>query len=195
MKKLILGFTCVFILGCEKYSQPTIPDLDGPYPWVFQDYDIIIVNAISDVSVIKNDTICINSFNEQSFISGKILMKQNYEKTALDRRFIIGKTKWMFGSNNYHLFCDFKQNQTISGLAPTHEPFWVSLYVLSNRMHIQNTQTGGKTVFTYDLNNFGKTPPTKMTLLSPPIVTDIYHSNGSREKAVTVQILLRFIRN
>ncbi len=32
--------------------------------WTFVDYDIVIVNSQSSVEVIKNDTICINSFND-----------------------------------------------------------------------------------------------------------------------------------
>jgi hypothetical protein len=44
-----------------------------------------------------------------------------------------------------------------------------------------------KIVYCERLNN-------TMDVLSPPIVTDLYLSNGKRDKAVTVQILLHFMR-
>jgi hypothetical protein len=191
MKTIILGFTCLLFLGCEKYSQPSIPSLTGD-KWIFYDYDIVITNAINEVKVIKTDTICINSFNEQSFISGNFLMRQNYDKTAIDRRFVVNKTMWEFGSNNYHLYCEFGLKD--GGLRPNHEPFWVSVYPLLGYLEVNNNQNGGRTVYTYETNANGAFPPSKLTLLSPQIVTDLYYSNGSREKAVTVRVLLKFMR-
>lgn len=191
MKKIFLVFLCFSFWGCEKYAQYSIPRFTGD-KWLFYDYDIIVTNAINNVSVIKTDTVCINAFNEQSFVSGQFLMKQNYEKTALDRRFVKNKTMWEFGSNNYHLYCDFMYKD--GGLRPSHEPFWSSVYPVSQFLEIQNNQTGGRTVYTYEANNVGAFPPSKLTLLSPPIVTDLYYSNGSRDKAVTVRVMLKFMR-
>lgn len=191
MKKIILFVICITFWGCEKYAQYSTPRLTGD-KWLFYDYDIMVTNALNNLSVVKTDTVCINAFNDQSFISGSFLMKQNYDKTALDRRFVVNKTMWEFGSNNYNLYCDFAPKD--GGLRPTHEPFWTSVYPVTSRLEIQNNQNGGRTVYTYETNNVGAFPPSKLTLLSPPIVTDLYYSNGARDKAVTVRVLLKFMR-
>lgn len=191
MRKIVLFLISVTFWGCEKYTQPSIPSLTGD-KWLFYDYDIVVTNAINDVKVIKTDTVCINAFNNQSFVSGNFLMKQNYENTAIDRRFILNKTMWEFGSNNYHLYCDFIVKD--GGLRPSHEAFWVTLYPLLGYLQVNNNQIGGKTVYTFETNAYGAFPPSKLTLLSPPIVTDLYYSNGSRDKAVTVRVLLKFMR-
>ena len=188
MKKFIILLTLPFVFGCQKYEQITIPKLTGG-KWIFYDYDIVVTSSISSVSVIKNDTICINSFNNQSFVSGDVIMKQNYQQTAIDRRFIIGKTLWEFDSNNKELYCEFS-NQGGS-LRPTHEPFWVNLYPTKNGLSVDNLINGGYTFYTYDTNEL---TPTKLTLLSPQIITDLYLSNGTRDKAVSIRVLLKFMR-
>jgi hypothetical protein len=58
-------------------------------------------------------------------------------------------------------------------------------------MSVDNVDNGGATNYTYDVNNVN---PTVMKLLSPSISTDLYLSNGNRDKAVTVRILLTFMR-
>lgn len=188
MKNFVFLVMITLLFGCQKYEQITIPKLTGG-KWVFYDYDIVVTNSISNVSVIKNDTICLNSFNNQSFVSGDVLMKQNYQQTAIDRRFVIGKTLWEFDSNNKELYCEFT-NQSGS-LRPTHDPFWVNIYPVKNGLSVDNSQNGGYTFYTYDTNEL---TPTKLTLLSPPIITDLYLSNGTRDKAVTIRVLLKFMR-
>lgn len=177
--------------GCEKYELQIEPKLTGG-KWVFVDYDIVVISSISNATPIENDTICINSFNEQSFLSGNIVMKQNYNLTATDRRFIKGKTTWEFDSNNTQLYCDYT---TMLG-NPKPNPHWVSLInnYKKQLIEIQNQSNGNSTTYTYDVNSYGANPPTLMKLLSPEIVTDLYLSNGTRDKAVTVRVLLTFMR-
>jgi hypothetical protein len=191
MRKISLFISLIFLFGCEKYvgTEPfKSPNLTGG-KWIFTDYDIVVTSSISGVTVIENDTICINSFNNQSFVSGGVKMLQNYIQTAKDRRFIKGKTIWEFDNNNHHLFCDFIN---INGsIKPSHEAYWVNIYENSKRMSVDNLDNGGATNYTYDVNNVN---PTVMKLLSPSISTDLYLSNGNRDKAVTVRILLTFMR-
>ncbi len=95
MKKLFLILISSLFLGCEKFELPSEPSVAGK--WYFDDYRITVVRSINgetrledNITVIKTDTICINNFGQQSFVSGNILMKQNYNLTSVDRRFIRG---------------------------------------------------------------------------------------------------------
>jgi hypothetical protein len=189
MKKLLL-FSTLLLSGCQVYEFPNeTPRLTGG-KWIMNDYDIVVINSISTVTPIKNDTICINSFNNQSFISGNILMKQNYNQTSKDRRFIKNKTTWEFDGNNTQLYCDYLQN--VGTNRP--EPFWINLHPSQNRLEVLNTTNGGSTNYTFETNLIGAAYPTTLTLLSPVISTDLYLSNGSRAKAVDVRIVLKFMR-
>jgi hypothetical protein len=63
-----------------------------------------------------------------------------------------------------------------------------------DKIEIFNNSIGSNTTYTFDTNSIGANYPTKLEMLSPEIVTDIYTSNGMRDKAVTVRILLTFMR-
>lgn len=191
MKNLLILFTLLTLLSCEMYELESDPRLTGGI-WIFSDYEILVTSSIGDVEVIKSDTVCINSFNNQSVVSGDILMSQIYEQTAKDRRFIIGQTMWEFDNSNYYLYCDF--NNRDGSLSPSHDPFWVNIDSYSNKLRVDDTENGGSTTWTYQVNGSGAFPPTVMKLLSPPIVTDLYISNGMWDKAVTVRVLLTFMR-
>lgn len=177
----------------ETYTQLSEPKLTGG-KWIFNSYDIVPIRAIADVTIIKNDTVCINSFDEQSYTNKGILMKQNYQSTPIDRRFIIGFTKWEFDDNNYSLYCDFSNG----GSTPLHPRFPVTFsnYMMSeyDKMTVDNTKVGCSTTYTFETNTTGANYPTKLILLSPEIVTNLYLSDGRRDKAVSVRILLKFMR-
>jgi hypothetical protein len=178
-------------MGCEKYDEVSVPRFTGG-KWIFTDYDIVVISSISNISIVKNDTICINSFNNQSFVSGHILMKQNFNVTALDRRFVRNKTVWEFDDNNRYLYCDFTN---INGsLRPTHDPFWVNVNENRNLLNVINQTNGGSTTYTYESNAIGVMPPNVLTLVSPIISTDLYLSDGTRSKAVDIKVVLRFMR-
>jgi hypothetical protein len=198
MKRLFLILLSFLFWGCEKYELITPPVITGG-KWVFYDYEIVPITWISSHQIVKNDTICINSWNNQSFVSGDIVMKQNFNSTARDRRFVVGRTTWEFdgtvGSPFYYLSTEFRN---FGGtFQPSHSPFDVELLHRLNKISIYNTENGAMTYYTYDFNEIksnGVTPTNKMTLLSEPIITDVYLSNGTRDKAITVRILLKFMR-
>ena len=75
---------------------------------------------------------------------------------------------------------------------PRPDPFWVNLSLYDKNLEILNTTNGSVTNYTYRANDVGY--PRTLTLLSPSIVTDLYMSNGTRDKAVTVKITLYFMR-
>lgn len=196
MKKLIFFILCFIFGGCEIYTLPSETNLGGG-KWVFVDYEIVLISSIQDVKIIKNDTICINSFNNQSLVDDGIRMKQIFQDTELDRRFVVGKTVWEFDSNTRHLYCDFSNFG--GDLRPSHEPFWVSFptnywETETNRLAVLNQRNGAVTNWTFDLNSFGQGYGSKLKLVSPNIVIDSYGPSGMRDKAVTIKVILTFMR-
>jgi hypothetical protein len=134
----------------------------------------------------------LNHFNNQSFVSGNILMKQNYDITSPEKRFIIGKNWYFDGPSQATSF-----NLIVPNNPDNHEikadfirPYLSSRY---QKMVFKNLNNGSYTTFTFQTYALGSLNNT-MDVLSPPIVTDLYLSNGKRDKAVTVQILLHFMR-
>lgn len=187
----------VLLTSCEIYEVPSEPYFTGG-KWIFVDYEILTISSISEIDVTKSDTICINAFDKQIFLSGgDYLLKQVYNNTAEDRRFIRNKTLWEFDSYGHYLYCNFiNENGSIK---PSHEPFWVSFpknywEYENSRMVIRNQINGAVTNWTYKVNSLGYGYSTKLTLISPEIVTNLYGPAGGRDKAVTVRIILNFMR-
>lgn len=181
--------------ACEQYSEPSYPVLYmGGGKWTLIDYDIVIINSITPVSIVKNDTICINSFGETRETSNGIIMKQDYNNTPISRRFIRNRTQWEFEGNN--LYCEWMNSP--GGMKPSHEPLWVSypnpFYTNYTRMSIFDNTVGTTTEYTFLTNNIGVGPPNELILTSPNIVINLYSSSGARDKAVSLKVILTFMR-
>ena len=191
MKKLLFLLLLIPILfGCEPffyYDEISEPHLTGD-PWTFVDYQIQVISSISDVEVILNDTVCINTFGLQEMVDGGILMQQNYNGTSVDRRFVKGVTQWEFDDNSYTVY--------INGNTDDRFPVTFPNYMMKeyDKMEVTNPYNGSRTNYSYNANSQGANYPTEFVLLTPNIVTDLYLSNGMRDKAVTVQVLLVFRR-
>jgi hypothetical protein len=194
MKKLVfllmlipIFFGCEYIEDFVVYEEISEVHLTGG-AWTFVDYDIQVISSISDVEVIYNDTVCISAFGNQSYVSGGILMEQHYDLTSPDRRFIKGKTKWEFDDNSYTLYID--------GNVDVRYPVTYPNYMMKeyDKMVVSNPFVGTVTNYSFETNAQGVNYSTKLILLSPEIVSDLYLSNGMRDKAVTVRIVLTFMR-
>jgi hypothetical protein len=189
MKKVFFFlFLITSLISCEMYEEPSSsPYLTGG-EWVFTDYQLVVTRSISDVSVVETDTICINAFGEQSYVSGGILMKQCYALTAIDRRFVKGRTIWEFDDNSFTLYC----NRNTDRRFPVHFPSYMQKEL--TQIRIDNPDTGAITQYTFTTDAIGANYPRKLTLTSPEIVSDLLLSNGMRDKAVTVKVILIFTR-
>jgi len=193
MKKLLILFLFIpFLFGCEYenfvyYSEISEPHLTGK-PWTFVDYKIQVISSISPVEIIYSDTVCINAFGEQSYVSEGILMQQYFNYTSHDRRFIKGVTQWEFDDNSFTLYID--------GNTDLRYPVTFPNYMMKeyDKMVINNPLIGSVTNYSFESNAQGAYYPTELVLLSPEIVSDLLLSNGMRDKAVTVQVLLIFRR-
>ena len=104
------------------------------------------------------------------------------------RRFIKGITQWEFDDNSFSLYIN---RNTEIRFPITFPNFMMKEY---DKMVVNNPLIGAVTNYSYESNAQGANYPTEFVLLSPVIVTDLYLSNGMRDKAVTVQVLLIFRR-
>lgn len=207
MKKLFLILLITPLLcGCEKYEMVSEPSVAGK--WYFDDYRVTIVRSINgerdqrrddNIEVIKTDTICINNFGEQSFVSGKILMKQNYNKTSVDRRFIKGVTTWDFDGPSQSTFFPLIINNNLNDeiYAKFPKPYLPNKYgeYIQTSMVVSDYSSGNDTNYTFTTDKFGTGYSRVMTITSPNISTDLYLNSGQREKALTVFVTLIFKRN
>ena len=192
MKKIIYLIGIITLFGCEKYEEISEPNLTGG-KWVLSDYKLTLITAISGVTMVENDTICVNNFALMSYGSnGEIILSQDYNSTSIDRRFIVGKTQWEFDDNNYSLYCDFDDTGS-----PTHNPLPVDYecYLCDEYTDLDVKNGKSRTNWTFDTESETMMYPRKLTLLSPKIITDLLLEDGSFDKAVTVQVKLTFLRN
>lgn len=190
MKKLLLIPIFLLFWGCEKIEFVSEPSIAGR--WYFTDYYVVKINSVAPIDIIKNDTICINAFNDQNFVSGNVLMRQNYQLTSPDRRFVIGDV-WEFDgapkATSYDLYVT---NNTVGDQikADFPRPYLAREY---SDLYVKNLNDGVYTSYTFSTDAMGSLAK-KLTLTSTPIITDLYLSNGRRDKAVTVAVILKFTR-
>jgi hypothetical protein len=181
------------------YEEPSNPaiSITGPDKWTLTDYDIVVVQSISPITILKNDTICINSFYSTTTVGDNIVLKQDYNDTPISRRFVKNLTQWEFDDNGYNLYCDWTNGP--GGLISTHDPLWVKypnngLWTDNPIMEILDYTIGTTTNYTFSIDSQGVTPARKLTLVSPNIVLNLYSSSGARDKAATIKIILTFMR-
>ena len=198
MKKLLFLLTLIPLLfSCEPmYMESSDPVIYmGGGKWTLVDYDIVVVQTITPITIVKNDTICINSFIESSTVGGNVVMKQSYNNTPISGRFVRNQTQWEF--DGYNLYCAWVNGP--GDLLPAHDPFWVAypnngFYTDFPIMEVSDYTVGTKTDYTFVTDNKGVAPPRKLILTSPNIILNLYSSSGARDKAATVKIILTFTR-
>lgn len=160
--------------------------------WTLVDHDIVITSSVSSIHIVESDTLCINTFYNVAETPNGVIMKQNYEQTALSRRFIKNKTVWEF--DGYNMYCEWINSP--GGMIPAHEPCWVS-YPGYGRMIIDDPESGGtRTSYSFvAMPNNGTTPPTELRLIGPDITASFYSSGRTYDKAIIFHVVLTFMRN
>jgi hypothetical protein len=99
----------------------------------------------------------------------------SYRFTPIDKRFIKNQTKWEFDDNSFSLYCD-ESHIRFDVIYP---PYTI------NEIEINNLR------YEYAINT---AYPSGLMLLSPPVIVDLYLINGNEIRSVSVQILLKFMR-
>lgn len=193
MKKLILLLFVIIFSSCEKYELVSEPSVAGE--WKLTEYYITIKTSISKTEVIYplSDTICINGYTLQSKLNGDYYLKQDYNNTAIDRRFIKNKTMWLFSgpsqSNFFELYIN-KKYHNIDAEFPV--PYLRKEYV---DLVVKNGNNGITTNYVFLTDGIGQNYSKKLTLTSPIFYTDLYTSQGMRDKALSTIVTLIFMRN
>lgn len=192
MRTIYLIFISMLLLGCEKYDDISEPSVAGR--WKFTDYYITPVKNYSGLLInSSSDTICVNSFSRQSLVNGNIHLKQDYKNTSPDRRFVKNVTMWEFdGSSQSTYFPLLINHKNVNTWAIFPKPYMEKEYV---DLVINNEEYGVNTEYMFIASGMGQNYSKKLTLTSPVISTDLYYSNGGRDKSMDVVITLIFTRN
>jgi len=99
----------------------------------------------------------------------------NYRFTPIDKRFIKNQTKWEFDDNSFSLYCDESRIR----FDVIYPPYTI------DEIEINNLR------YEYMINT---AYPSRLMLLTPSVISDLYLINGNEIRGVSVQILLKFKR-
>lgn len=195
MKGLIFLLMIPAMAGCQFYAETSEPVLYlGGGKWTFSDYEIVPVNYGYPVNFALNDTICLDLPAFVRETPEGIVADHGFVKTALNRRFVRGRTLWEF--DGYNLYCHFISDS--GRIIFSREPFWVTFpdpfYTGHTLMEVTDYTSEERTLFTFAANNAGVAPPDTMLLGSPEISVDIYSPDGVKGSRLTYRVYLTFIR-
>lgn len=98
MNKLVLFFSVILFMGCEKEGLPTSPKLSGQWKLIDATITLQGVNSDSVIHVL-NDTIITEQYYASSINGNLVTFKQSYKNAKPLDRFIINKTIWEFETN------------------------------------------------------------------------------------------------
>lgn len=204
MKRIICLMIVVFLMGCEKYDLPTYTPLTlNGGQWMLTDYEIKVVscqgcntaNDVSKMSVVKTDTVGLQSFRFKELNDNTITLTQDFSKTPYSRLFIldragISSTKWEF--ETYELSTFFDGNRGTKNC-------WVK-FLSDTKMEVSDikqiaNRTLSHTTWTYYTDKkLGAQPKDLLFLLSPPVTTDVLIGNRATDKLITYRLQLIFMR-
>lgn len=192
MKTLYFILLSLFFIGCERYDVISQPSVAGK--WIFTSYKVTPLHNYPGLIVnTTSDTICVNSFGHQTLSNGNIILKQNYNTTSPDRRFIKGQTIWEFDGPSQSTYFPLLINHLNENTwAIFNKPYMEKEYV---DLTVNNERTGVMTEYTFIASGMGQNYSKRLTLTSPTISTDLYYSDGTRMKSVDVVVTLEFTRN
>ena len=204
MKKLILLLFVPLFWGCQKYESPTYTPLAlNGGQWMLTDYEIKLIscqgcntsNDLSKITVIKTDTVGLQSFKFKELSNNTITLTQDFLLTPYSRLFILNRngvnsTKWEFETNELSTFFDGNRGT---------KNCWVD-FLSNTKMEVSDVkQISNRTIaytpWTYwTEKKLGTQPRDLLFLLSPPVTTDVLIGNRSTDKLITYRLQLVFMR-
>jgi hypothetical protein len=204
MRSIICLLIVVFLTGCEKYELPTYAPLTlNGGQWMLTDYEIKVVscqgcntaNDVSKISVVKTDTVGLQSFRFKELSNNTVTLTQDFSTTSHSRLFILNRnginsTKWEF--ETYELSTYFEGNTGIKNC-------WVK-FLSDTKMEVSDIKQIGNrslmpTTWTYYTDKkLGTQPRDLLFLLSSPVTTDVLIGNRATDKLITYRLQLVFMR-
>jgi len=190
MKKLILILIAFTLFGCEKYELPSNPRLNLNGRWDVVKVKVVIdkVNYGSNVEVLSEIEASVSNFYVSRInADGTLILTQEFNKTSVDRRFNINKTRWDFDYNRLIIFED-GQNVTNGGYIFTTLP----CTYCTKQTVLEWDYLGAKTRYTFDIDTYGAMPANQLILTSQQFVTNIMLNGNTYDKAVISHLEITF---
>ncbi len=190
MKKLLLLLFLPLLVGCEKYDLPSNPTLNLNGRWDVVKVKVVIdkINYGSNVEVLSEIEASVSNFYVSSINpNGTLLLTQNYNETAIDKRFNVNKTNWEFDYNRLMIF-ENGQNITNGGYIFTTLP----CTYCTEQTVLEWDYMGSKVRYTFDVDTYGAMPSNKLVLTSQEFVTNIMLNGNTYDKAIISHLEITF---
>ena len=190
MKRFLVFLLIPLLFGCEKYDLPSNPQLNLNGRWDVVKVKVVIdkINYGSSVEVLSEIEASVSNFYVSSINpNGTLSLTQNYNETAIDRRFNINKTNWEFDYNRLMIF-ENGQNVTNGGYIFATLP----CTYCTEQTVLEWDYMGSKTRYTFDVDTYGSMPSNKLVLTSQEFVTNIMLNGNTYDKAIISHLEITF---
>lgn len=182
MKNLFVLILSVFLFGCEKYVQPSNPQLNINGRWDVVDVKVVIdkVNYDSKLTVVNQNQACVSSF----LVSGinqnnELMLTQDYKTTLINRRFDIDNTQWEFDYFKLRIKDQFDDK-------------WVNVdfpcTYCSQVTSFETNYNGELTRYTFSGDTYGAMPSNVLKLTSQTFYTNIFVGSNRYDKAIVAHL-------
>ncbi len=183
MRRILGLLLVIFLTGCEKYDEPTYPQLSGQ--WKLDAVQITEAGSTDSPHYILKDTVILQDFKPININGNIIKFSQTYNDPNLKwfEKFIVDKTVWEFETdivgipkvvNGRQGYVEYSNYYPIRDLISRQ---WNSIVILENNRNIVIKEYGLRTL--------------KLTL---PRVWTMFRRNGNVEMFFQNTITLTFVR-
>jgi hypothetical protein len=180
MRKLfyLLPLFLFSVFGCEKYEEPSNPQLNLNGRWDVVDIDVKIdkVNYGSGVVVTNDEQATVSNFfvtgtNE----NGELILSQDFDGTIINRRFDENTTQWEFDYNTL-MIGDHLNTESMYIKFPCN--------YCTEQTVIETDYMGEKTRYTFSIDTYGAMPSNVLKLTSQVFYTNILVNGNQYDKAI-----------
>ena len=180
--KIVILLISMFLFGCEKYVQPSNPQLNINGRWDVVDVNVVIdkVNYDSELTILNQDQACVSSF----LVSGvnknnQLVLTQDFKNTLINRRFDIKTTQWEF---------DYFKLRVKDQYGDT----WMNVdFPCTYCKEVTTFETdynGEKTRYTFSGDTYGAMPSNVLKLTSQTFYTNIFVGSNRYDKAIIAHL-------
>ena len=189
MKKLFILLLIPLLWSCQKYAQPSNPQLNLNGNWIISSYTLTLNSSVTEVLSIKDDGfLAVSPFqvisksgstwlirNDTTGIRPCFFFKRGYQ-WEFDNNYLILKNDVGMILNQYRIYFD--------------DPFYGTGFKLIS-------MTTGETIpghWDFTANGNGAMPASRFTIVVPEIWSDINDVGRSYNRALNQQIILTLSR-
>lgn len=180
--KTLFLFFSLFLFGCEKYVQPSNPQLNINGRWDVVDVNVVIdkVNYDSEITVVNQDQACVSSF----LVSGvstnnKLMLTQDFKSTIINRRFDVKTTQWEFDYFKLRIKDQYDDKWMYVDFPCTY---------CSEVTTFETDFNGEKTRYTFSGDTKAAMPSNVLKLTSQTFYTNIFVGSNRYDKAIIAHL-------